>query len=108
MMENESAYEEQIKTLRSKLVKNQFDSEHHHEKHKRSTQSLISEKDKAIEQLLSQLRDHNDLLQELHENLQKEQEKFKNELENLNNGYEKIIDDASEQIEEFMNKNNFS
>ena len=40
--------------------------------------------------------------------LQKEQEKFKNELENLNNGYEKIIDDASNQIEEFMNKNNFS
>ena len=27
--------------------------------------------------------------------LQKEQEKFKKELENLNNGYEKIIDDAS-------------
>ena len=41
-------------------------------------------------------------------NLQKEQEKFKNELENLNNGYEKIIDDASNQIEEFINKNNFS
>ena len=41
-------------------------------------------------------------------NLQKEQNKFKNELENLNNGYEKIIDDASNQIEEFMNKNKFS
>ena len=40
--------------------------------------------------------------------LQKEQEKFKNDLENLNNGYEKIIDDASSQIEEFMAKNNFS
>ena len=40
--------------------------------------------------------------------LQKEQEKFKRELENLNNGYEKIIDEASDQIEEFMNKNNFS
>ena len=39
--------------------------------------------------------------------LQKEQEKFKNELENLNNGYEKIIDDASNQIEEFIAKNNF-
>ncbi len=41
-------------------------------------------------------------------NLQKEQNKFKNELESLNNGYEKIIDDASNQIEEFMNKNKFS
>ena len=37
-----------------------------------------------------------------------EQDKFKKELENLNNGYEKIIDDASSKIEEFMNKNNFS
>ena len=41
-------------------------------------------------------------------NLQEEQNKFKNELESLNNGYEKIIDDASNQIEEFMNKNKFS
>ena len=40
--------------------------------------------------------------------LQKQQEKFKNELENLNNGYEKIIEEASDQIEEFMTKNNFS
>ena len=40
--------------------------------------------------------------------LQKEQLKFKNELEDLNNGYEKIIEDASKQIEEFMTKNNFS
>ena len=37
--------------------------------------------------------------------LKKEQDKFKSELENLNNGYEKIIDDASSQIEKFMNKN---
>ena len=40
--------------------------------------------------------------------LQKEQLKFKNELEDLNNGYEKIIEDASKQIEEFMTKNKFS
>ena len=40
--------------------------------------------------------------------LKKEQDKFKSELENLNNGYEKIIDDASNQIEEFITKNNFS
>tara|TARA_Y100001936_G_C15690679_1_gene465829 strand:+ start:46 stop:477 length:432 start_codon:yes stop_codon:yes gene_type:complete len=39
--------------------------------------------------------------------LQKEQEKFKKELEKLNTGYEKIIDDASNKIEEFMVKNNF-
>ena len=40
--------------------------------------------------------------------LKKEQDKFKSELENLNNGYEKIIDDASNQIEKFITKNNFS
>ena len=40
--------------------------------------------------------------------LKKEQDKFKSELENLNNGYEKIIDDASNQIGKFITKNNFS
>ena len=40
--------------------------------------------------------------------LQKHQERFKNELENLNNVYEKTIENASSQIEEFINKNNFS
>ena len=40
--------------------------------------------------------------------LQKQQEKFKNDLENLNNIYEKTIENASSQIEEFINKNNFS
>ena len=40
--------------------------------------------------------------------LQSEQEKFKKELESLNNGYEKIIDDASNQLQEFITKNNFS
>ena len=40
--------------------------------------------------------------------LQKQQEKFKNELENLNNVYEKTIEHASSQIEEFINKNDFS
>ena len=40
--------------------------------------------------------------------LQKQQEKFKNELENLNNVYEKTIENASSQIEDFINKNNFS
>ena len=80
LMETESAYEEQVKVLRSKLLKTKFDSEHHHEKQKRSNQSIILEKDQAIEKLLSQLRDHNDLLQELHQNLQKEQDE-KDELQ---------------------------
>ena len=40
--------------------------------------------------------------------LLEEQDKFKSELENLNNGYEKIIDETSNQIEDFINKNNFS
>ena len=39
--------------------------------------------------------------------LQKEQDKFKNQLESLNDGYEKIIDDASSKIEDFMTKNKF-
>ena len=38
--------------------------------------------------------------------LQKELEKFKSDLENLNNGYEKIIDDATNQIENFLEKAN--
>ena len=41
-------------------------------------------------------------------NLQQELANFKIELEKINNGYEKIIDEASTQIEEFMAKNNFS
>ena len=40
--------------------------------------------------------------------IKKEQDRFKIELENLNNEYEKIIDDASNKIEEFINKNNYS
>ena len=65
----------------------------------------LTEKFKELKSLVYNYKNNKD--NEI-ENLQKEQEKFKNELENLNNGYEKIIEDASVQIEEFMTKNNFS
>ena len=74
MVETESKYEDEIKGLRSTLLKNKFDNEHLVEKQKLSNQSLLVEKDKAIEKLLAQLKDHNDLLQELHISLQKEQD----------------------------------
>ena len=74
MLEAESKYEDEIKGLRSQLLKNKFDNEHFAEKQKLSNQSLLVEKDKAIEKLLGQLKDHNDLLQELHITLQKEQD----------------------------------
>ena len=74
MVETESKYEDEIQGLRSTLLKNKFDNEHFVEKQKLSNQSLLVEKDKAIEKLLAQLKDHNDLLQELHISLQKEQD----------------------------------
>ena len=89
------AYEEQVKVLRSKLLKIKFDNEHHQEKQKRSTQSIILEKDQAIEQLLSQLRDHNDLLQELHQNFQKEQDE-KDELQRKVKFLQKQLDHTVE------------
>merc|ERR1719198_1679601 len=95
MMEAEYAYEEQVKVLRSKLLKIKFDNEHHQEKQKRSTQSIILEKDQAIEQLLSQLRDHNDLLQELHQNFQKEQDE-KDELQRKVKFLQKQLDHTVE------------
>ena len=79
------------------------------------TKKKIEEKKDEIEKLKHKFKELKSLIYSYKDDkdkeiisLQKEQEKFKNELENLNNGYEKIIDDASEQIEEFMNKNNFS
>ncbi len=65
----------------------------------------IKKKFKELKSLVYRYKDDKDI--EIN-NLQMEQDKFKKELENLNNGYEKIIDDASSKIEEFMNKNNFS
>ena len=78
------------------------------------TKKKIDEKKDEIEKLTTKFKELKSLVYSYKddkdmeiESLQKEQEKFKNELENLNNGYEKIIDDASNQIEEFIAKNNF-
>ena len=79
------------------------------------TKKKIDEKKNEIEKLKTKFKELKSLVYSYKDDkdmeiqsLQKEQEKFKNELENLNNGYEKIIDDASSQLEEFINKNNFS
>ena len=79
------------------------------------TKKKIEEKKYEIEKLKTKFKELKSLVYSYKDDkdneisiLQKEQEKFKSELENLNNGYEKIIDDASSQIEKFMNKNNFS
>ena len=79
------------------------------------TKKKIEEKKYEIERLKTKFKELKSLVYSYKDDkdneisiLQKEQEKFKSELDNLNNGYEKIIDDASSQIEKFMNKNNFS
>ena len=79
------------------------------------TKKKIEEKKYEIEKIKTKFKELKSLVYSYKDDkdneisiLQKEQEKFKSELENLNNGYEKIIDDASSQIEKFMNKNNFS
>ena len=79
------------------------------------TKKKIEEKKDEIEKLKKKFIELKSLVYDYKEekdkeinSLQKEQVQFKSELENLNNGYEKIIDDASNQIEEFINKNNFS
>ena len=79
------------------------------------TKKKIEEKKDEIEQLKTKFKELKSLVYNYKEQkdseinvLQKELDQFKNELENLNNGYEKIIDDASSQIEQFINKNNFS
>tara|TARA_B100000686_G_scaffold297006_1_gene328984 strand:+ start:306 stop:740 length:435 start_codon:yes stop_codon:yes gene_type:complete len=79
------------------------------------TKKKIEEKKNEIEKLKTKFKELKSLVYSYKDQkdkeinaLQKEQEQFKNELENLNNGYEKIIDDASSQIEKFINKNNFT
>ena len=79
------------------------------------TKKKIEEKKDEIEKIKMKFKELKSLVYSYKDNkdneissLQQEQDKFKNELENLNNGYEKIIDDASNQIEEFMSKNNLS
>ena len=79
------------------------------------TKKNIDQKKEEIEKLKTKFKELKSLVYNYKDQkdseinaLQKEQEQFKNELQNLNNGYEKIIDDASSQIEEFINKNNFT
>ena len=79
------------------------------------TKKKIEEKKDEIEKLKNKFKELKSLVYNYKDqkdkeinSLQKEQEQFKEELENLNNGYEKIIDDASSQIEKFINKNNFT
>ena len=72
---------------------------------KKSEIETIKTKFKELKSLVYNYKDQKEA--EINK-LQKDQENFKKELESLNNGYEKIIDEASSQIEEFINKNNFS
>ena len=78
-------------------------------------QKKIEEKKVEIEKLKAKFKELKSLIYSYKDDkdkeiniLQSDQEQFKKELENLNNGYEKIIDDASNQLEEFMAKNNLS
>jgi len=79
------------------------------------TKKKIEEKKDEIEKLKSKFKEIKTLVYSYKSdkdneinNLQKELESFKKELDDLNNGYERIIDDASNQIEEFIVKNKFS
>ena len=79
------------------------------------TKKKIEEKKVEIEKLKAKFKELKSLIYSYKDDkdkeiniLQSDQEQFKKELENLNNGYEKIIDDASNQLEEFMAKNNLS
>ncbi len=79
------------------------------------TKKNIDKKKEEIEKLTLKFKELKSLVYSYKEdkdieitNLQKELTKFKIELEKINNGYEKIIDEASTKIEEFMSKNNFS
>ena len=78
------------------------------------TKKKIEDKKNEIEELKAKFKELKSLVYNYKDekdkeiqNFQKEQERFKSELDNLNNGYEKVIEDASTQIEEFINKNNF-
>ena len=79
------------------------------------TKKKIDEKKEEMEKLKLKFKELKSLVYSYKEdkdveirNLQQELANFKIELEKINNGYEKIIDEASTQIEEFMTKNNFS
>tara|TARA_B100000029_G_C17346881_1_gene877313 strand:+ start:17 stop:451 length:435 start_codon:yes stop_codon:yes gene_type:complete len=86
------------------LLDDYFDIKKNIEKKKEEIEKLKT-KFKELKSLVYEYKDQKD--SEINA-LQIEQEQFKIELENLNHGYEKIIDDASSQIEDFISKNNFS
>ena len=86
------------------LMDEYFETKKKIEEKKREIET-IKTKFKELKSLVYNYKDQKDA--EINK-LQKDQENFKKELESLNNGYEKIIDEASSQIEEFINKNNFS
>ena len=79
------------------------------------TKKKIEERKDEIERLKTKFKELRSLVYQYKDSkdneidiLKKEHEKFEDQLENLNNGYEKIIDDTSNKLEEFMTKNNFS
>ena len=79
------------------------------------TKKKIEERKDEIERLKTKFKELRSLVYQYKDSkdneidiLKKEHEKFADQLENLNNGYEKIIDDTSNKLEEFMTKNNFS
>tara|TARA_Y100001958_G_scaffold137651_1_gene110317 strand:+ start:294 stop:728 length:435 start_codon:yes stop_codon:yes gene_type:complete len=79
------------------------------------TKKKIEERKDEIEKLKTKFKELRSLVYQYKDSkdneidiLKKEHEKFEDQLENLNNGYEKIIDDTSNKLEEFMTKNNFS
>ena len=86
------------------LMDEYFDTKKKIEEKKDEIEKLKT-KFKELKSLIYSYKDQKDL--EIN-SLKKEQDQFKNELENLTNGYEKIINDASAKIEDFINKNNFS
>ncbi len=77
------------------------------------TKKKIEEKKKEFEDLSSKFKELKSLVYEYRENKENEvqqlinqQEEFKKEIEKNKNDYEKIIDDATSQIENFLEKAN--
>ena len=77
------------------------------------TKKKIEEKKKEFQDLSSKFKELKSLVYEYRENKENEvqqlinqQEEFKKEIEKNKNDYEKIIDDATSQIENFLEKAN--
>ena len=90
-------------------------SQNNEEKTEKKDTSPAKERKDEIERLKTKFKELRSLVYQYKDSkdneidiLKKEHEKFADQLENLNNGYEKIIDDASNQLQEFITKNNFS